>query len=181
MQKQTLRKKALPLDNEETEQAQSSPVIEEIKAKDTASAVAVVGHPLHAMAVHFPIALVFATLGIDLLYWFDGDAFWLRAGLWAAGAAFWIGVAASVIGTVELLAVPGIRVRIASWSHAIAAMTLLSICAANWRLRVEDIESVLPHGLLLSVLAAIFTGFAGWHGGKLVFDHGVGITMSPDQ
>jgi hypothetical protein len=22
-------------------------------------------------------------------------------------------------------------------------------------------------------------GFAGWHGGKLVFDHGVGILISP--
>jgi hypothetical protein len=22
-------------------------------------------------------------------------------------------------------------------------------------------------------------GFAGWHGGKLVFDHGIGILVSP--
>ncbi len=38
-------------------------------------------------------------------------------------------------------------------------------------------EEVLPHGLGLSVLAAIFTGLAGWHGGKLVFDHGVGLMI----
>lgn len=175
-----IEKKALPLSPGETEDT-SSPVVQEIKEQDVASAVAVVGHPLHAMTVHFPIALVFATLGIDVLYWYSADAFWLRAGLWASGAAFWIGVIAAIIGTVELLAVPGIRVRIASWSHAVAAMTLLAICAANWRLRVVDIDAVLPHGLLLSLLALVFTGFAGWHGGKLVFDHGVGIRMSPDQ
>ena len=33
--------------------------------------------------------------------------------------------------------------------------------------------------LLLSLLSAIFVGFAGWHGGKLVFDHGVGVLVSP--
>ena len=34
-------------------------------------------------------------------------------------------------------------------------------------------------GLLLSVLASVMVGFAGWHGGKLVFDHGIGILVSP--
>jgi uncharacterized membrane protein len=41
--------------------------------------------------------------------------------------------------------------------------------------------SVLPHGLLLSVLGSIMVGFAGWHGGKLVFDHGIGILVSPSE
>jgi hypothetical protein len=24
----------------------------------------------------------------------------------------------------------------------------------------------------------VMTGFAGWHGGKLVFDHGIGVLIS---
>ena len=71
--------------------------------------------------------------------------------------------------------------RVASWTHAVAAMTLLAIAGTNWGLRLVDDERVLPHGLLLSVLASIFTGLAGWHGGKLVFDHGVGLIMSPKE
>ena len=82
-------------------------------------------------------------------------------------------------GTGELLLVPGIRSREASWSHAIAAMTLLAISGANWGLRLDYSDSVLPHGLALSALAAAMAGFAGWHGGKLVFDHGIGILVSP--
>lgn len=151
----------------------------ELQALDKGSIVALVGHPLHVMMVHFPVAFVIATLGIDLVYWWAGDDFWLRAGIWSSGVAFWTGIAASIAGTGELLLVRGIRMLEASWSHAIAAMTLVAISGANWGLRLDYPDSVLPHGLALSGLASVMVGFAGWHGGKLVFDHGVGILVSP--
>lgn len=158
----------------------SNPIIADIAQHDIQSAVAVAGHPLHAMSVHFPIVLVIATLGCDLAYWFGGDQFFLRAGVWTAGLAFLSGVAAGVIGTAELILVKGIRVRAASWTHAVAAMTLISIAGANWGVRLIDIDQVLPLGLFLSVVASGVTGLAGWYGGKLVFDHGVGIVVSED-
>lgn len=156
-----------------------SPVVLELSRLDVGSAVALVGHPIHVMMVHFPIAFVLATLGVDLFYWWSGDPFWVRVGLWSAGIAFWTGVAASMAGTAEILLVRGIRVLEASWSHAVAAMTLVAIAGANWGLRLVDPGSVLPHGLVLSGIAAAMTGFAGWHGGKLVFDHGIGILVAP--
>jgi uncharacterized membrane protein len=156
-----------------------SPVMLELLRLDSGSAVALVGHPIHVMMVHFPIAFVIATLGVDVFYWWSGDDFWVRVGLWSAGSAFWTGVAASIVGTAELLLVPGIRLLEASWSHAVAAMTLVAITGANWGLRLHYPESILPHGLALSALASVMAGFAGWHGGKLVFDHGVGILVSP--
>lgn len=157
----------------------ANPVIEQLEEKDKTSAVAVAGHPLHAMSVHFPIALVFGTLAVDVFYWFTADPFWLRVGLWSSGTAFGAGVAAGLVGTAELVLVPGIRARAASWAHAIAAITLISVAGANWGLRLIDPNVVLPHGMLLSVLAAILTGIAGWHGGKLIFDHGIGLMVSP--
>jgi uncharacterized membrane protein len=150
----------------------------ELLQLDVGSAVALVGHPIHVMMVHFPIAFVVATLGVDVFYWWSADPFWLRVGLWSAGFAFWTGVAASIVGTAELLLVPGIRLREASWSHAVAAMTLVAITGANWGVRLIDPGEVLTHGLALSGLASLMTGFAGWHGGKLVFDHGIGILIS---
>ena len=151
----------------------------ELLRLDVGSAVALVGIAIHVMMVHFPIAFVIATLGVDIFYWWSGDAFWVRVGLWSAGIAFWSGVAASIAGTAELLLVRGIRLREASWSHAVAAMTLVAIAGANWGLRLIDPGVILPHGLALSGLASVMTGFAGWHGGKLVFDHGIGILVSP--
>lgn len=161
--------------------AHESPVLLDLQRLDVGSAVALVGHPIHVMMVHFPIAFVIATLGVDLFYWWSGDAFWVRVGLWSAGVAFWTGVAASIVGTAELVLVPGIRLREASWSHAVAAMTLVAIVGANWGLRLIDPAPVLPHGLALSGLASVMAGFAGWHGGKLVFDHGIGILVSPKK
>lgn len=160
------------------ERSGPGPVIEEIIGHKTESYVALFGHPLHAQTVHFPIALAFATLGADIFYWYSADPFWLRAGLWAAGFAFAAGLAAGVFGTLELLLVRGIRLRVASWNHAIAAITLLAILGTNWGVRFTDLDNTLPHGLVLSILGAIFTGVAGWHGGKLVYDHGIGVMIS---
>lgn len=162
---------------EET-QDQGNPVIQKVEEKDASSLVAISGHPLHAMSVHFPIAFVFATLGVDLLYWWTGDAFWLRVGLWSSGGAFFLGMAAGAVGTAELLLVPGIRARVASWAHAIAAITLIAVMGANWGVRATNLLDVLPQGLFLSGLSAVLTGIAGWHGGKLIFDHGVGLMVS---
>ena len=156
-----------------------SPVLLEVMQLDTGSAVALVGHPIHVMMVHFPVAFVAATLGVDVFYWWSGDEFWVRVGLWSAGFAFWSGLAASVVGTAELLLVRGIRLLEASWSHAVAAMTLLAITGANWGDHLFNPELILPHGLALSALSAVMVGFAGWHGGKLVFDHGVGVLVAP--
>jgi uncharacterized membrane protein len=157
----------------------TSPVTLEVLRLDVGSAVALVGHPLHVIMVHFPIAFVIATLGVDVFYWWSGDPFWVRVGLWSTGFTFLTGVAASIVGTAELLLVRGIRLMEASWSHAVAAMTLVAITGANWGLRLVDPASILPHGLALSGLATVIAGFAGWHGGKLVFDHGVGILVAP--
>ncbi|MBB3952491.1 DUF2231 domain-containing protein [Aureimonas jatrophae] len=158
-----------------------SPIIAAVTEKDVSSAVAIAGHPIHAMAVHFPIALAVATLGADVFYWWSADPFWERAGLWAAGFAFATAVGASLVGTMELLMVPGIRARAASWTHAIAAMMFVSIVGLNWGVRLAVPNAVLPLGLVLSALGAVFTGLAGWHGGKLILHHGVGIMVSDQE
>jgi uncharacterized membrane protein len=145
----------------------------------TESRVAVAGHPIHAMLVTFPIALTMCTLGADGFYWWTGDGFWARAALWASGMAFLLGVAAGLAGTVELLLVPGIRARAASWTHFVLAVMLLSILGANWGYRLTGYEeAVLPWGALLSTLAAGFTALTGWHGGKLVFDYQIGTSRN---
>ncbi len=60
-------------------------------------------------------------------------------------------------------------------------MVLVAIAGANAGLRLYHPELVLPNGLMLSGLATLAVGFAGWHGGKLVFDHGVGLIISTRQ
>ena len=143
------------------------------------SRIALAGHPIHAMLVAFPIALTTCVLAADIFYWWTGDLFWARAGLWAAGMAFLFGVLAGGAGTVELLSVPGIRQRAASWTHFIIAVMLLSILGMNWGYRLLGYEeAVLPFGIMCSAFAVGFTGFTGWHGGKLVFEYQIGVSST---
>ncbi len=143
------------------------------------SRIALAGHPIHAMLVSFPIALTACVLGADTFYWWTGDLFWARAGLWAAGTAFLFGVVAGITGTVELLSVPGIRQRSASWTHFIVAVMLLSILGMNWGYRLLGYEeAVLPFGIMFSAFAVGFAGFTGWHGGKLVFEYQIGVSST---
>ena len=155
------------------------PISEQPEYEQTESFVAIWGHPIHAMSVAFPVALTFCAFGADVLYWWTGEAFWARAALWAVGTAFLFGMAAGFTGTLEMISVPGIRARAASWTHFIIAVSLLSLLGANWGQRLYGYEeAVLPYGILLSALAVIVVGFTGWHGGKLVFDYRLGISKS---
>lgn len=153
----------------------SDPIQEFEALNSTESKVAIAGHPLHAMMVAFPITLAFCTFAADALYWWTGDAFWPRVALWSAGVGFVVGVLAGVVGTIELLAVKGIRLRTASWTHFMLAMMLLSLLGANWIIRLDAAHTiVLPWGILMSSVSAAMTAITGWHGGKLVFDYQIG-------
>lgn len=145
--------------------------------ENTESRIAVLGHPVHAMSVAFPIALTFCTLGADLFYWWTGEIFWARAALWAVGAGFLFGMVAGISGTAELLLVPGIRARAPAWTHFIIAVTLLALLGSNWGYRLYGYEAaVLPYGILLSLLSTGVVAVTGWHGGKLVFDYRIGTS-----
>ena len=153
------------------------PISQKSGFSQTSSRVAVLGHPIHAMSVAFPIALTFCVFGADALYWWTGDSFWARAALWAAGTGFLFGMFAGISGTAELLLVPGIRARAPAWTHFIIAVTLLGILGTNWGHRLWGYEdAVLPYGILLSALSVLMVMFTGWHGGKLVFDYRLGTS-----
>lgn len=156
--------------------------LDEARHLDVGSRIAIAGHPVHAMLVTFPIALVVGTLGADVFWWLTADPFFARLGLWTSGWGFVMGLLAAVAGTAELLAGPGIRRRPQSWTHAVVAMMLLATVGANWGLRLYDpIDAILPWGALLSLGGLLYVGLAGWHGGKLVFEHQIGVTVSENE
>jgi uncharacterized membrane protein len=144
---------------------------------ETESRMAIWGHPIHAMTVAFPVALTFCTFGADAMYWWTGELFWARAGVWAAGTAFLFGLLAGLSGTAEMALVPGIRAHAATWTHFAIAVMLLALLGLNWGHRLDGYETaVLPWGLLLSAFNVLVVSATGWHGGALVFDHRLGTS-----
>lgn len=153
------------------------PIISHPDFRRTESRIAILGHPLHAMSVAFPVALTFCAFGADLFYWWSGEARWAWAALWASGTAFLFGLLAGATGTMELLLVPGIRLRAAAWTHFVIAVMLLSLLGLNWGWRLTGYETaVLPWGILMSGFAVLVVSATGWHGGKLVFDYRLGTS-----
>lgn len=140
------------------------------------SRMAIAGHPIHPMLIHFPVAALIALVASDIAFVFSGDEFWARASLWLAGVGAFGGWFAGLIGLVDLLTVGKIRRLITAWSHAIVAVMLLSAASCNWLLRFSDMTAwVQPWGLAVSVLTAILIALAGVLGGQLVYEHGVGV------
>lgn len=155
----------------------TDPILTDPDFQQTESRMAILGHPLHAMSVAFPVALTFCAFGADVLYWWSGLEQWAWAALWATGTAFLFGLLAGASGTLELLMVPGIRIRAAAWTHFVIAVMLLSLLGLNWGWRLTGYQTaVLPWGLLLSGFAVIVVVATGWHGGKLVFGYRLGIS-----
>ena len=143
------------------------------------SRAAIAGHPLHPMMIHFPVAALLGLVASDLAYLWLGDPFWARASLWLAGVgAFGDGVA-SLAGLVDLLTVTSIRLKITAWCHAIMAVMMLSLASLNWLLRYAGPEQGMERwGLYLSLLTAGMIAVAAYLGGRLVYEHGVGVDTS---
>ncbi|HVL58210.1 MAG TPA: DUF2231 domain-containing protein, partial [Burkholderiaceae bacterium] len=107
--------------------------------------------------------------------------FWARMSLWLIGVGTVMGILAAVTGAVELLWERDVRLLTPGWSHFVSAMVMLSIAAANWMLRLSSPpEFIVYWGLYTSALTAAMVAVAGWMGGKLVFEHQVGIELEDD-
>ncbi|MBC7208442.1 MAG: DUF2231 domain-containing protein [Methyloversatilis sp.] len=133
-------------------------------------------HPLHPMLIHLPVAALIGLVATDLAWLYTRDPFWMRAGIWLAGVGAGGGWLASAVGLLDLLAVRRIREKISAWAHALAAVMLLSLATCNWLLRFAGEHARQPEtALALSLGSAAATGLAAWLGGRLVYEHAVGV------
>lgn len=142
------------------------------------SRAAIGGHPVHPMLIHFPVAALIALVGADAAFVYGGDPFWSRAGLWLAGVGALGGWGASLAGLVDLLSVAQVRRLVTAWGHALMAVMMLSLATLNWRLRLGDDAGlyVMPWGLGMSLLTALFIALAAYLGGRLVYENAVGVS-----
>ncbi|WP_416398038.1 DUF2231 domain-containing protein [Allohahella sp. A8] len=145
------------------------------------SKMSILGHPIHPMLIHFPVAALLMLIPADLAYLYTADSFWARASLWLVGVGTVGGWVSGAIGFMDLVLVREIRNLIAAWCHAILAVMLLSISTLNWLLRIVEPhdEVVSPWGLYLSLLSGLMIALASLLGGLLVYDQAVAV--SPDK
>lgn len=142
------------------------------------SRAAIAGHPLHPMVIHFPVAALIGLVPADIAHLWTQDDFWWRAGLWLAGVGAIGGWIASIFGLIDLVTVREIRQKITAWCHAILAVMMLSLASLNWLLRYQnDGDSMLHWALYLSLITAVLISLAAYLGGRLVYEHAVGVDL----
>lgn len=142
------------------------------------SRMAIRGHPIHPMLIHFPVAALLGLIATDLAYIVSGDYFWARASLWLVGVGALGGWVSGFAGLIDLLSVSQIRRLITAWCHAILAVMLLSLASLNWLFRLDTADvNIFPWGLYLSLLTGVLIASASYLGGRLVYEHAVGVEV----
>lgn len=142
------------------------------------SKMTLLGHPIHPMLIHFPVAALIGLIATDIAYLLSDDYFWARASLWLAGVGALGGWISGSVGLIDLIAVPRIRRLITAWCHATLAVMLLSLASLNWLFRIDDANALIwPWGIYLSGLTGLLIGVTSNLGGKLVYERAVGVDI----
>ena len=140
------------------------------------SSAAVFHHPIHPMAIAFPVATLMAAPLSDIAARVTDDPFWRRASRWLLLGGLTSGVAASALGLIDYVAIREVRRMPSAHVHAGGNALALVLTAVNLVRRSKD-DSKAPDAIDtgLSVATMVLLGATAWLGGELSYRHGVGV------
>jgi uncharacterized membrane protein len=134
-------------------------------------------HPIHPMLVPFPIVCFVGAFLTDVAYWLSADMMWADFSAWLLAVGLFVGVLAGIAGLVDFLGNRHIRAQSPAWPHMLGNMAVLVLAFFNMLIHSRDAwTSVVPTGLILSLVTVLILPFTGWLGWSLVYRHGVGVS-----
>jgi uncharacterized membrane protein len=140
------------------------------------SVASVLGHPIHAMLVPFPIAFFVLALVMDIAYWQTSNLTWKHFAEWLLFAGLIGGGLAMIAGAIDFFSRREIRSAAPGWPHAIGNLIVLMLAFVNSLVHARDgWTGVVPTGLALSAATVALMFVTAWLGASLVYRHGVGV------
>jgi uncharacterized membrane protein len=128
------------------------------------------------MLVPVPLVCFAATLITDLVYWRTAAMLWADISAWLLVIGILFSFLAATAGLIDFFGDRRIRELRAAWIHALGNIAALVLSVFNALIHTRDAyTSVVPSGLILSTLVVAILLVTGWHGGALVYRHGVGV------
>ena len=138
-------------------------------------------HPIHPMLVHFPIACWSLATLADLVSLLYGEPYgWLAGVLMLAGLL--LAMPAMLAGLMDMTKIEAHSRAIDIVNqHMIVVIMSWSLYALSLFARTEGTTINTPDfiAIALSLLGFIFLGAAGWLGGKMVYELGIGVDQYP--
>lgn len=133
-------------------------------------------HPIHAMLVPIPIVCFIGALVTDITYFITAEMMWADFSAWFLFVGFVFGVLAAIAGLIDFLSNRRIRAQTLAWPHMIGNLVVLILALFNNFIHTRDAwTSVVPVGLILSIVTVLILPFTGWLGWSMVYRHGVGV------
>jgi uncharacterized membrane protein len=136
------------------------------------------GHPMHSILIHFPIALLLLVLPLEaagsLGHWPDC---W-RIAWFAQAAGLVAALPAAATGLVDLTA-QSAKPAVSKTGNLHMYAMLGAVSLFGLSLYLKGGTAPIPPPALFAILALSFTGsvliaWGGWLGGEMVFRHGAG-------
>ena len=132
------------------------------------------GHPIHPMLVQFPIVCFIGVLVTDIVFINNHNPGWATASRYLLVIGLVMAALAALAGLTDFLGDKRVQGGDAI-KHAIANVTAVVIELVNLILRLHTNDPIPRIGIILSALTVLILLYSGWMGGKLVFEHGIGV------
>jgi uncharacterized membrane protein len=137
----------------------------------------VAGHPIHPMLVPIPIVCFMGALVTDITYWVTAEMMWADFSSWLLIVGLIFGVLAALAGLTDFLGNRFIRSLAPAWPHLLGNLVVLILALFNTLIHTRDAwTSVVPMGLVLSIVTVLILPVTGWLGWALVYRHRVGVS-----
>jgi uncharacterized membrane protein len=133
-------------------------------------------HPIHPMLVPVPIVCFAGALVTDLAFTASGQMMWSDFSAWLIVAGLIFGALAALAGLIDFLGNAQVRAQTPAWPHLLGNLAVLIISVFNLMVHSRDgWTSVVPTGLILSIVVVLILPVTGWLGWSMVYRHGVGV------
>jgi uncharacterized membrane protein len=136
------------------------------------------GHPIHVMLIHFPMAMFPVGFFFDLLSWLNDEKLFSLIGFYCMGIGLAGGVAASIFGVMDFLRLPDDEtIRNKAVIHASINMLLICVYVGLFVFRLPDYENpkiISPTLTIVNGFLIISLLVSAHFGGELILKHKIG-------
>jgi uncharacterized membrane protein len=133
-------------------------------------------HPIHPMLIPVPIVCFIGALVTDIAYASTAEMMWADFSSWLLAVGIIGGVLAAIAGLIDFLGNRLIREQAPAWPHLIGNLVVLVLAFLNNLIHTRDAyTSVMPTGLILSILTVLVLPVTAWFGREMVYRYGAGV------